>query len=160
MEGCNYNEEARPSSVKTARCGSSGEMFAACVAAIKEQIRYITDEPIGVLAWSNEVLDAFWTALQSDGQLASIAIRQRQSEYQPFRPDSRIRVMTVHSAKGSEFRAVHLLQAEVFTTKNRELAFTAVTRAKTEILLYHVAALQGHMIPPRGELPTNLSSIF
>ncbi len=160
LEGCNYNEEARPSSVKPILCENSIDMFAACLAAIKEQIRYITDEPIGVLAWGNSVLDSFWTALQSDGDLVSIAIRQRQSEYQPFTPDSRIRVMTIHSAKGSEFRAVHLLLAESFTTKNRELAFTGVTRAKTEVLLYHVAALQGHMVPSQSKLPTNLSSIF
>ncbi len=112
------------------------------------------------MAWGNNVLDDFWTALLSDGELAPIAIRQRQSDYQAFRPDSRIRVMTVHSAKGSEFRAVHILLAESFASNARELAFTAVTRAKTEVLLYHIAPLHGHMVPARGELPKNLSSIF
>ncbi len=37
MEGCNYNEEERPSSVKSISCGSPLEMFSACLAAIKEQ---------------------------------------------------------------------------------------------------------------------------
>lgn len=160
LEGCNYDEEARPSEVRAIACTTNASMIQSCLDAIKEQIRYIPDEPIGVLAWTNDTLNDFWGALILDGDLAPIAIRQTQGAYQAFTPDSRIRVMTIHSAKGAEFRAVHLLQAESFTTGVRELAFTAVTRAKTEVLLYHVAPLQGHMVPSQGHLPTNLSSIF
>jgi ATP-dependent exoDNAse (exonuclease V) alpha subunit len=67
--------------------------------------------------------------------------------------------MTVASAKGSEFRAVHLLGADTYRTNQRELAFTAVTRAKTEVALYHIIPLPGHMKPPTGKLP-KLSEIF
>jgi ATP-dependent exoDNAse (exonuclease V) alpha subunit len=68
--------------------------------------------------------------------------------------------MTVHSAKGSEFRAVHLLEGEAFKPHNRELAFTAATRAKTEVSVYHVNPLLGHMVPATGQLTTDLSTLF
>jgi len=68
--------------------------------------------------------------------------------------------MTVHSAKGSEFRAVHILEGETFKPYNKELAFTGVTRAKTEVSIFHVAPLMGHMVPATGQLATDLSKIF
>ncbi len=160
LDGCNYDEDLRPSSVKTVPCSDEAFMLDSCLTAIKEQIRYINDEPIGVLAATNDILDSFMELLYADGELTGISIRQSQANYQAFTPDSRVRIMTIHSAKGSEFRAVHLLQAEAFTTRNRELAFTGVTRAKTEVSLYHVAPLKGHMVPVTGTLPTDLSSIF
>lgn len=160
LEGCNYPEELRQSSVTAISSGSHRESYEVCLAEIKEQIRYITDEPIGVLAVAHDALDGFWQALQDDGDLASIAIRQKASEYQAYQENSRIRVMTVASAKGSEFRAVHLLRAEEFYPSRRELAFTAVTRAKTEVTLYHVAPLPSHMVPPSDALPTDIRSIF
>jgi superfamily I DNA/RNA helicase len=158
-EGCNYDEDARSSSVRAFPCRDLDEEFAQCIARIKEQRRYITDEPIGVLSQSTELRDNFWDVLRADSILGPISILQKQNDYKPFGPDSLVRVMTVASAKGSEFRAVHILGAETFRTNRRELAFTAVTRAKTEVTLYHVAALEGHMRPASDELP-ELSAIF
>ena len=160
MTGCNYDEEARASSVIAAQGESVAATYVECLTRLKEQIRYITDEPIGVLAPNRELRDGFWNALQADGELANIAMLQQQNAYQAFGPNSRIRIMTVHSAKGSEFRAVHILGAELFGGSNRELAFTAATRAKTEVVLYHVEPLVNHMIPPNGQLPTNLNKLF
>lgn len=159
MNGCNYPEEVRPSSVTPVRCADLDEVYDTALAGIKEQIRYITNEPIGVLCWTAAVRDAFWDALVEDGDLLESAVVQKSGDYHAFGPDSQVRVMTVASAKGSEFRAVHLLDADRYTTSRRELAFTAVTRAKTEVTLYHVQPLPGHMNPPQDELPS-LSSIF
>ena len=160
MDGCNYPEEQRASSVDAAKCASLEDSFVQCLARLKEQIRYISDEPIGVLAHSRAVRDGFWAAVQDDPDLSPISMVQQESNYQAFGPNSRIRVMTVHSAKGSESRAVHILGAEAFNANNRELAFTAVTRAKTEVMLYHVDALASHMVPPNGNLPTDLDKLF
>jgi superfamily I DNA/RNA helicase len=153
-EGCNYDEEARPSSVLAIPSVDMNAQFDECIDQIKEQRRYITDEPIGVLTISGEVRDKFWDRLVEQGELVDISIRQRQDEYQPFGPNSLVRVMTVASAKGSEFRAVHLLEAENYGTGRRELAFTGVTRAKTEVILHHSKPLRGHMKPASGKLPS------
>jgi superfamily I DNA/RNA helicase len=153
-EGCNYDEEARPSSVFPIYSVDREAQFDECIDQIKEQRRYITDEPIGVLTINSDTRDQFWDRLMQRGELAGICIRQRQEEYQPFGPNSAVRIMTVASAKGSEFRAVHLLEAENYRPGSRELAFTAVTRAKTEVILHHTKSMHGHMNPPSGKLPT------
>lgn len=106
------------------------------------------------MAISGSVRDRFWDRLVEHGELVDVAIRQRQEQYQAFGPDSLVRVMTVASAKGSEFRAVHLLEAESYGTNRRELAFTGVTRAKTEVILHHSEPLRGHMKPASGKLPS------
>lgn len=158
-EGCNYDEDSRPSSVLAIPCADLEREFSRCIDRIKQQRRYIVDEPIGVLSPFSDLRDAFWERLQSDDVLAPISVVQKQNDYKPFGADSLVRVMTVASAKGSEFRAVHVLGAEGFRSNRRELAFTAVTRAKTEVVLYHVGALEGHMTPATDQLP-DLASIF
>jgi superfamily I DNA/RNA helicase len=158
-EGCNYPEESRPSSIEAIPCKDMNDQIETCLSRIKEQLRYITDEPIGVLFTTRDMRDRFWDQLSKDVRLLPISIRQQEDNYQAFGPNSLIRVMTVASAKGSEFRAVHLLGADTYRTNQRELAFTAVTRAKTEVALYHIMPLPGHMKPPTGKLP-KLSEIF
>lgn len=159
IDGCKYPEDMRESSVLPDRSMDNQSSYVACIQNIKDQLRYISDEPIGVICGTTAVRDEFWDALNADGDLCDISVKQSSAEYHAFGPETLIRVMTIASAKGSEFRAVHILNAEYLTTANRELAFTAVTRAKTELTLYHVAPLAGHMQPPATSLPP-VSSIF
>lgn len=158
-EGCNYPEEVLPSSVETELCVGQNDRFERCIERLRDQRRYIVDEPIGVFARTRDMRDAFWERLSCETDLAPISMVQQQDHYQAFGSESLIRVMTVHSAKGLECRAVHLLDAEEYGTDRRELAFTAVTRAKTEVALYHVGPLPGHMRPPTNQLPT-LDDLF
>jgi superfamily I DNA/RNA helicase len=112
-----------------------------------------------VLSIRSELRDNFWERLALENDLLSVSVRQRSDEYVPFSENSLIRVMTAHGAKGAEFRAVHLLGAEEYRSNRRELAFTAVTRAKTELDLYHVSPLPGHMMPPTNTLP-DINKLF
>jgi superfamily I DNA/RNA helicase len=160
IEGCNYPEKLRPSSVETVQCADRAEMTHLCIKKVKDQLRYITEEPIGIIGPFNEALDITMEALRADPLLRQVSVRQKSEEYQAYDDSSRVRVMTVHSAKGSEFRAVHLLDGQAFKAHNRELSFTAVTRAKTEVSVYHTAPLLGHMVPATGKLTTDLSKLF
>jgi DNA helicase IV len=160
LEGCNYPERLRPSSVEAALCADQAEMARLCVEKVKDQLRYISDEPIGVIGPYNDGLDAVMDILRADPILRPIAVRQKSEDYHPYDENSRIRVMTVYSAKGSEFRAVHLLDGQSFRDQHRELAFTAVTRGKTEVAVYHIAPLRGFMVPASGELTADLSTLF
>jgi superfamily I DNA/RNA helicase len=160
IEGCNYPEKLRPSSVEPVKCSDEADMVRSCAEKVKEQLRYITEEPIGVIGPYHDALDAFMALARLDPVLAPITVRQRSDDYQAYDNSSRVRVMTVHSAKGSEFRSVHLLNGEEFKIMNRELAFTAVTRAKTEVSVYYIGTLRGHMVPTQGELTTDISSLF
>lgn len=160
LDGCNYPERLRPSETTAVKCASVAEAISLCIDKIKEQLRYVTEEPIGVIGPYHDALDEFMEAVEADPVLEPITIRQKANEYHAYDESSRIRVMTVHSAKGSEFRVVHLFEGEKFKARNRELAFTAVTRAKTEVFVYHTAPLMGHMVPPVGKLTTDLSTLF
>ena len=158
-DGCNYDEAGRPSSVIAINCADEDAQFKRCIEEIKRQIRYIVDEPILVLSHRGETRDQIWAMIEADPDISSKAMLQSSEGYEPFGPDSLIRVMTVASAKGSEARAVHILKADKFDTGLRELAFTAVTRAKTEVTIYHCNALPGHLQPPASDLP-ELEDIF
>ncbi|WP_419808233.1 ATP-binding domain-containing protein [Sphingomonas sp.] len=152
IQGCNYDETTRQSSVETVACVDLDDQYRRCIDNIRAQLRYIVDEPIMVMTWTRAVRDGFWAALEGESDLVERAMVQHQENYQPFGPETMIRVMTIHSAKGSEARAVHILDAESLRDK-RELAFTAATRAKTEVKLYHSALLPGHLEVPANRLP-------
>lgn len=157
--GCAYDESARPSSVIGVSGNEDADQDAKCLGNLKAQLRYISDEPILVLAHTKKGRDEFWEVLEEDGELLSRALLQASDGYEAFGPNSLIRVMTIASAKGSEARAVHVLRADRLTTGLRELAFTAVTRAKTEVTLYHTKALPGHLEPQSNRLPA-IDDIF
>jgi superfamily I DNA/RNA helicase len=61
-----------------------------------------------------------------------------------FSDTTRICLCTVHGAKGLEFRAAHIAGAEFFKKfrePQRRMAYTAITRAKTALTVYHAANL-------------------
>ncbi|HEX4694206.1 UvrD-helicase domain-containing protein [Sphingomonas sp.] len=156
---CAYDESARPSSVTSIECTGDHDQWLRCLEEVKRQIRYISDEPILVLSQTGAARDAFWAELVADGELLPKALLQASDNYEAFGPDSLVRVMTIASAKGSEARAVHILRADGLTTGLRELAFTAVTRAKTEVTLYYNSILPGHLQSPEDVLP-EIDSLF
>jgi hypothetical protein len=63
--------------------------------------------------------------------------------------DSRpIWISTIASAKGLEFRALHIAGLDLINKcgpQQKKLAFTGITRAKTSLDLYHQAALPGYL---------------
>lgn len=155
-ETSRYPELEKPSDVTTIECASEDDAFARCIDRIRTQRRYVLEEPIGVLFRTKAMCDRFWRKLCDVPELSQVAMMQGGGggDYYQYGESDLIRIMTVHAAKGSEFRAVHMLEAEHYTAVQRELAFTGVTRAKTEVALYHVGRLPGHMTLPRDDLPT------
>jgi superfamily I DNA/RNA helicase len=65
-----------------------------------------------------------------------------------FPRDKQVIVSTFHAAKGMELRALHLAACDElkssFFLNNRRMTFTAVTRAKTAISVYHCNGLHGY----------------
>lgn len=90
------------------------------------------------------------TALNERGLGSLLCVQDRDAGYQSIRADKPIWVSTVHGAKGLEFRAVHFAAAETTASAGagqKRLAYTAVTRAKTALSIYH-----------EGHLPTYLDA--
>lgn len=141
----NYDEASFPSAVEVLSGLSLAQQIAEAVPRIKTQLQAYPGEMIGILcprvAELNEVVD-----LLSQSNVAGEMQVQRSGAYDAIDPSRPIIVTTVQGAKGLEFRAVHMVAAEKLkryqTQKN--LTYTAVTRAKTTLVVYHAETLAGY----------------
>lgn len=132
---CRYDEARLPSDVRVHQ-GGVGKQLGILVETLKTQLRAYPSQWFGILATKHETLDTVVAHLEKNG-LADLYKIQRQGEDRSFDPEYPICVMTVQSAKGVEFRGVHLVCADVFPYFTREKAYTAITRAKTTLDIYH-----------------------
>jgi len=144
IEGCmeatsQYNEEEMPSSVKLHTCLTLEDQVNKMLLTLETQLIAYPDEPIGILVPKNEDLSSVIAMLQNSN-LVDKCIFKVEKDYSTFDKHKRIIVGTVHSTKGMEFRACHFLSAESvkdFRSSQKKLAFTACTRAKTSLNVYH-----------------------
>ena len=100
---------------------------------------------IGVLCPRAEDLSVVSNILLASSISDEIQI-QRAGAYVPIVAGRPVVVTTVPGAKGLEFRAVHVMAADKlkrFQTQ-RNLTYTAVTRAKTTLNVYHDENLAGY----------------
>jgi superfamily I DNA/RNA helicase len=107
------------------------------VARISKQVDIYPGQKIGIITPRNEELNQVWAALSTSPELLSKVTNPKNRDFDPSKP---VWVSTMHSAKGLEFRCVHILAADMikqFNEHSRRLAFTGVTRAKTSLSIYH-----------------------
>jgi superfamily I DNA/RNA helicase len=141
---CHYTGPA--ATVRVESDGDSASQAAAIVPQITEQLRLYEGDPIGVLVPRSEDEEAVWNVLHTSPIQNHVQLRLREDdELDLERP---VVVSTIHSAKGLEFRVVYLLVADrivKFRERASRLAFTAVTRAKTGLYVYHERALPDYL---------------
>lgn len=162
----NYDERARPSVVTGHRCQSLDEEIDLLLTKLDDQLKAYPDELVGIISPSKEAVNRVWQRVSSSKYL-HIASRQGEGQNLSFDPGVRICVSTLHTAKGLEYRALHVVNCESFRGRPlpRSLAFTAATRAKTSLDLYYSGELMGFleeamtMLNPPSELP-HLDDIF
>jgi superfamily I DNA/RNA helicase len=143
----NYDENARPSRVQVFRKSTLAEQGAEIVKQLELQLKAYPGEILGVVAPRHEELTVVWDHI-ANAALPAKAVYQRSSdEPVEFDSDMRICVCTLHSAKGIEFRALHVAGCEFLShfPHQRNMAFTAVTRAKTSLSIYHCSDLPGYL---------------
>ena len=143
-ETSNYPEKRNPSSAICVCCGGFDEQLDHLIGSLRTQLKAFVNESIGILvpSFKNGVFEEIQRRL--DASEFSTLVNYHTSESRTFPDGKRIFVMTCHSAKGTEFRAVHILTAERFSGNlaKRTLVFTAVTRSKTSLRLYHTGKIQ------------------
>jgi len=139
-----YDETSYPSRV-TPRPGLSIEQQAEAIAEqINDQRLAYPDELIGVLCPRKEEVAAIFEHLNSTPLADQVTLCTGPN----FVSDRRIWVSTISSAKGLEFRAVHLAGLDHLSKMRgvqRRLAFTGVTRAKTALTLYYEKSVPGYL---------------
>jgi DNA helicase IV len=138
-DGCQYNEAKNQSTVERITAPLV-QQIGMIISRIKTQLDTFPDEFIGVLC-PGGALNMVTEALVEE--LGDLVCVQKQGEYQDFDLEKPIIVSTIHSGKGLEYRCVHIPSAESLkrTPHSRELIYTAVTRAKTTVTIYHENSL-------------------
>ena len=141
----NYDEASFPSTVDVLGRIDLPTQIAEAIPRIKVQMQAYPGELIGILCPRTAELSEV-VKLLSESEITGDIQVQRAGAYDAILPDRPVIVTTVHGAKGLEFRAVHIVAAEMLkryeTQKN--LTYTAVTRAKTTLVVYHNAGLAGY----------------
>ena len=141
----NYDEATYPSTVDVFWGIPLAEQVAQAIPRIRTQLQAYPGEIIGVFCPRVNDLDEV-RALLDASPLATELHVQRSGAYSSFSPDRVVVLSTAIGAKGLEFRAVHILAADTlerFPTQ-RNLTYTAVTRTKTSLSIYHKGSLPGY----------------
>lgn len=146
MPTSNYPEQRYPSSVIIHQCADLNEQVKTAVAELELQLKAYPDEHLGILCPNRKSLKSVWNVLKNSAVSNRAVLQSAEEGYVPFEADKPICVCSVHGAKGLEFRAVHLLDAESMKKSplNRNIAYTAVTRAKTSLSIYHTASIPAY----------------
>lgn len=135
----NYNpKEQGESSAKLHVCGSSEVQFTTMLELIRIQLDAFKEDTIGIFCGTREALSEIREKFNGTDLADSIAVHgiDDNASFYGGRP---IHALTIHGAKGTEFRAVHMYKVEDladFPLNRRRLGFTAITRAKTSLNAY------------------------
>ncbi|MEK7992988.1 MAG: ATP-binding domain-containing protein [Planctomycetota bacterium] len=142
-----YDEEKRPSTVDSDKCSSLDEAAGLVLERLKIQLEAYPDELLGVVAPRREDAECIGQKLLAS-EIGTSCVVQSDTDYISFGANTSVCVCSLHAAKGLEFRTVHLVGAEgfpAFRDKQKRMAYTAITRAKTSLNLYSVDPLPGYL---------------
>lgn len=162
-----YDEKKRPSSTETVACANLDDMAQKIIEKLRVQLQAYPDEWLGVVTPRQDEAEALW-ALISQSDIGTKAVFYKDRSGRLFDSAKNIFVGTTHSAKGLEFRTLHLGACDYlgrFQSRQRYLAFTAVTRAKTSLSIYFEDAVPGFFekaiqtLKPLPDLP-KLKDVF
>jgi superfamily I DNA/RNA helicase len=134
-----YDEVSKPSSVEYHACKDIDAEAKRIISQLALQLKAYPDDLLGVVCPTKKDVLSVWEAIEKS-PLVSQSVLQLVGNYRAFDPQTRICVSTLHAAKGLEFRALHIAGCGGFTkfrANQRNIAYTAVTRAKTSLSLYY-----------------------
>ena len=167
LENSQYDEVSMPSRVEPpVFCRTVEDQAERIIEALRAQLTAYPDEFLGILCPTRRILDQIRKAIEAS-DLADQSICQGSAEAVEFTPGRRIIVSTIHAAQGVEFRTVHIAGAEELSRlhQDRNVTFTAVTRAKTNLSVYHSSPFPGYFEqsiqaaqPPKS--PAKLEQVF
>lgn len=160
---CNYKESDFESSAELQEFTDREEQFNEMYKNIQTQLKAYPGASIGILASTNNTIMELRERFSSTPLATDIAYHDLNDIENSFSSGKRIHVLTAHSAKGTEFRAVHIFGIEEFKypRHKRELIYTAVTRAKTSLNGYKTGKVLAYIESAFAkQTPTDLKDIF
>lgn len=139
-----YPEAEYPSKVHVLEGLTTDQQIDALITRLTAQRLAYPDELLGVLCVKNDDLQDILNGLRK----STLSDDVTECHSSSFDSDAPIWVATISSAKGLEFRALHLLCMDRVSKTGRaqkRMTFTAITRAKTALTIYHENALPGYL---------------
>jgi superfamily I DNA/RNA helicase len=134
----NYNPKTQGTpSAELHRCADREEQFAKLCEILSVQLVAFPGEKIGIFCGRRSSARALKASFEGTEFENSVCCHLDDAD--GFASDALIHLMTMHSAKGVEFRAVHLFGLEDLRSgplSSNTLAYTAITRAKTALNAY------------------------
>lgn len=139
----NYNpKEQGESSARLHSLANVDQQFSHMVELLKVQLDAFKGDSIGIFCGTRDALKDLRKRFD-ETDLAKLVCVHGVDEVSSFGVGCPIHVLTIHAAKGAEFRAVHLFRVEElasFPLNRRRLGYTAITRAKTSLNAYKTGA--------------------
>lgn len=135
----NYNpKEQGESSAAMRTLASRDDQFEKMIELLRLQMDSFVGEAIGIFCGTKESVSDLRERFNATDLAEKVSVHgvDDDSTFLDGRP---IHVLTIHAAKGTEFRAVHMFAVEElrnFPMNRRRLGFTAITRAKTSLNAY------------------------
>jgi superfamily I DNA/RNA helicase len=147
LETSKYPEAKLESTVEPLPFSTLDEQCDELIARLDTQLKAYPGELIGVACPRGEDLTPVVDRLRNSAFADQLVVQTSDDGYEAFHPEKCICVSKLHSAKGLEFRAFHILAAEGLKKfpMQRELTFMGVTRAKTSLCIYHSADLPSYL---------------
>lgn len=134
----NYDQKRwGESSAKMHPCDSRDDQFHKMMELIEVQLDAFKGDLIGVLCGKRETALDVMQRLEASKHKDNVCLHLNSDG--SFNSEKVIHILTLHSSKGTEFRAVHIFGAEEMASyplNRTKLAYTAVTRAKTALNVY------------------------
>jgi superfamily I DNA and RNA helicase len=157
----NYDEKATPSSVEVSKHKTIQSQADEIISKLTIQIKAYPEELLGVVCPRNEEVQAIWSCI-AKSPLAQRAVLHLGDEHPSFDADKQICVTSIHGMKGLEVRALHIAGVDGLKkfASQRNVIYTAATRAKTSLSIYHIDGLPGYIekaiacLTPLPKLPT------
>lgn len=135
----NYNaKDHGESSARMHPCESRDAQFKKMFDLIEVQLDAFNGESIGIVCGTREALADVKARFASTSLADKIAVHGLDAD-SSFHGERPIHALTIHAAKGTEFRAVHMFATEdllTFPLNRTKLAYTAITRARTALNAY------------------------
>lgn len=144
---CNYDPSQFRASVDVFQ-GTQDQQIETLAERLELQRRTYPEGFLGVICPRSDDARIVARGLAATGLRDLLCHQDREEGYQAIEPGRPIWISTVHGAKGLEFRAVHFSAAEGVArvgAGQKRLAYTAVTRAKTALSIYHERHLPGYL---------------
>jgi len=142
-----YDEEEAQSTVVPANAVSLDEQIRKVIGLLQTQLKMYPNEMIGIITPRQWILTQISQALKQSPYSDMCTFQKGADEGTPyieFSEGKRIFVCTVHSSKGLEAGALHIVGAETFNeipNLQTNLMYTGVTRAKTSLTIHHTGDL-------------------